>query len=387
MKTIPDRLSVIGNRLMLPITAHRSLVTAFCLLPLAWCQLAFGQQSISSSVSSVDTSKIDTNYVKFYKDKLILGLWQSERSFDILIDQKVMPDSIPDTVATAINYIANSNHVSGISLDYDIIGFAFGYRSVPSGDKRTGNSNYLDLGLNINTRGLRIESSFKRYSGFYDKNTANYTHPFNDSVPYYQNPHMGIRVVKSKLIYTFNKKRFALGAVYANVKRQVKTRGTWLLVGNFYALNMFSDSSVIPRPLQKYYGATLDGLNRMNIYAYSGGFGGSRTFVFWKYWHLNVLASFGLEAQYRHFYSIDGNAPPSRWIVQSAVDWRTSFGYNGKRFFMRVSSIYDINHFDSKDLNFAMKFIAGSFDFGYRFNFKTPKPYRKFQETGIYKML
>jgi len=34
-----------------------------------------------------------------------------------------------------------------------------------------------------------------------------------------------------------------------------------------------------------------------------------------------------------------------------------------------------------------MKFMAGSFDFGYRFNFKTPKPYRKFQKTKFYKML
>jgi hypothetical protein len=354
-----------------------------CLVSIAYCQLVSAQQSGTASLSSPDTNRIDTNYIRFYEDKLIIGLYQSERSFNVQIDQKIAQD----TSKTGINYIANSNHVSGISLDYDIIGFAFGYKSIPSGNSRTGNSDYLDFGLNINTRSLRFENSFKRYSGFYDNNTVNYIHPFTDSTPYYQNPHLSIRVIKSKLLYTFNKRKFALGAAYANVKRQVRSKGSWLVVGNFYALNMFSDSSVIPLPLRPHYGVIWDGLNRMNIYAYSVGFGGSYTVVFWKNFNLNVLASYGLEAQYRHFYTNDADTPPSKWVVQSAGDWRASFGYNAKRFFMRVSTIQDINNYDTKGIKFGMKFIAGSFDFGYRFNFKAPKPYRKFQESKLYKML
>jgi len=178
---------------------------SMCLLLAANWQLAFSQPSGSdtASISNTDTRRIDTNYVKFYKDKLILALWQSEQRFDILIDQKMA--LVPDTVGSAINYIANSNHVSGISVDYDIIGFAFGYRSIPEGNARTGNSNYLDLGLNINTRSFRFENSFKRYTGFYDNNSKNYIQPFTSTTHYYQNSSMNLRVVKSKLIYSFNK--------------------------------------------------------------------------------------------------------------------------------------------------------------------------------------
>lgn len=361
---------------------NRTLSFFLCLLPTVLCQLAFAQQT-STSISSPDTSKIDTNYIKFYKDKLILALWQSERNFDILIDRKEKKD----TNKTAINYIANSNHVSGISMDYDIIGFAFGYKSVPSGNARTGNSDYIDFGLNINTRGLRFENSFKRYSGFYDNNTPNYTQPFTDSTHYFQNPHMSVRVVKSKLLYTFSKRKFALGAAYANVKRQVRSKGSWILAGNFYALSMFSDSSIIPLPLRKYYGLAWDGINRMNIYAYSAGFGGTYTFVFWRNFYFNFLGSLGVETQYRHYFTTPENAHFSAWKTQSCVDWRVSLGYNGKRFFMRTSTIYDINNYDSKGITFGMKFVAGSFDFGYRFNFKAPKPYKKFQETKLYKKL
>ena len=342
-------------------------------------QLVFSQQSGSASLSSADTNQIDTNYVKFYKDRLIIGLWQSERSFNMTIDQKMLSPAD----STAINYIANSNHVSGISLDYDIIGFAFGYKSVAGDTARTGKSDYLDLGLNINTRRLRLENSYKRYTGFYDNNSDYYIHPFTKTTRYFQNPSMNLRVTKAKLVYTFKTKKFALGAAYANAKRQVKSKGSWILVGNFYALNLFSDSSIIP-PLQRpNYGILWDGLKRMNVYAYSAGFGGTYTVVFWKKFYFNFLASFGIESQYRHFYISPENTRYTYWKTQSAVDWRTSLGYNGKRFFVRASTIYDINNYDSKALNFEMKFIAGSFDLGYRFNFKAPKPYRKFQESKI----
>lgn len=356
------------------------LILTFSPFPL----FSFPQQStmVSASATSIDTGKIDTNYLKVYKNKLIVALWQSERRFEILLAPKIV--SMP---GDSINYIANSNHVSGVSLDFDILSLAFGYRSVPSSDKRTGSTNYLDFGVNINTSGLRFENNYRRYTGFYDKNTPNYVQPFTDTTFYFQNPSLNIRQIKSKMIYAISHKRFSLSGAYANVKRQVKSAGSVLLVYNFYGLSMRCHSSIIPPPLQKYYGPVWDGLNRMNIYAFSAGVGLTRTFVIFKKFYINFFGSLGLERQYRHFYTYPENAHFSYWKTWFAGDWRTSLGYNGKRFFIRATSIYDLNNYESKDLRFEMKFIMGSFDFGYRFNFKPPKPYRKFQETKAYKML
>ena len=358
----------------------------FCLLLTANCQLVFSQKSTSVSIAatSADSMKIDTNYLKSYDNKLVVGLWHSERKFDITIDQKIFSDT---SIHSDINYIANANHVEGISFDYDIIGLAFGYKSVASGNKRTGNTDYVDLGLNINTNGFRFENSFRRYTGFYDNNTKNYVLPFTDTTAYFQNPSLTISQVKSKLIYTISHKRFSLSGAYANVKRQVKSAGSILLIYNFYGLSMYSDSSFIPPPQQKYYGVIWDGLNKMNAYAYSAGVGYTRTFVIWKKLFFNLFAGIGYERQYRHFYTYPENVHYSYWKTWYAGDLRTSFGYNGKRFFIRNSTSYDVNNYESKELNFKMQFIATSFDFGYRFKFKAPKPYRKFQETKIYKML
>lgn len=343
----------------------------------------FAQKStvISSSLSDSGSKNIDTNYVKFYKDKLIIALWQSERRFDILLAPRIGTAS-----GDSVNYIANSNHVSGISVDYDIFSFAFGFRSIPGGNTRTGNTDYLDFGFNINTKGLRFENSYKKYTGFYDNNSKYYIKPFiADSTPYFQNPSLNLQVIKSKLIYSFNKRKFALSAAYANAKRQIKSSGSWLIIGNFYSMNFYSSSSFIPPLQQKYFGIILDGLKRVNVYAYSAYGGYSHTFVAWKKIYLNMLLAFGLETQYRHFYVAPENVHFNYWKIWAAADWRLSMGYNGKRFFSRLSWIYDITNYGTDDLIFDMKFIAFSLDIGYRFKFKAPKPYRKFQETDLYK--
>lgn len=355
----------------------RTTLFLLFLLTASFRQYALSQETASASVSSIDTSRIDTNYVKYYKDKLIIGLWQSERRFDIHINQK----TFPKIDSSEINYIANSNQVSGIAIDYDIIGFAFGYKSVPGDVAKYGRSDYLDLGLNINARRIRLENSFKRYTGFYDNNSKYY-----DTTQYFKNPSMNLRVIKSKLIYQFNNKKFALGAVYANTKRQVRSKGSWLMVGNFYALNLHSDSSIIPAPQQLKYGYW-SGFHKMNVYAFSAGFGGTYTLVLWKNLYLNLLYVFGLERQYRHYYVLPENNHHAYWKTWTAGDYRFSLGYNGRRFFWRTSGIYDLNNYESKNLKFDMKFISGSVDFGYRFNFRAPKPYRKFQETNLYKMM
>ncbi len=344
----------------------------------------FSQQDGTVASASLNVpAKTDTNYIRSYDDKLILGLWQSESSFDMKLDQKMKISN----GKSAMDFIANSNHASGVSFDYDVIGFDFGYKSIPSGDKRTGNTDYTDLGLNISTSGFRFENSFRRYSGFYDKNTPNYVVPFTDSTNYFQNPSMTISQVKSKLIYTLKRKRFALGGAYANNKRQVKSAGSVLLIFNFYSLSMKSDSSVIPSPLKNFYAPVWDGFNKMNVYAFSSGAGLTRTFVIFKKIYFNVLFGLGLEMQNRHYYSLHEGGQINYWQASLASDWRTALGYNGKKFFIRITGIYDFNTFDSRDLKFGLQYYVGEFDFGYRFNFKPPKPYRKFQETKLYKFI
>ncbi len=354
---------------------------------MANCPLAFSQHSGNVTATRSDTSRVDTNYVKSYKDKLILGLYYSERRFLINMSAQDSGHTVP---GSTISYIANSNHITGISLHYDIIGLAFGFRSVPSGNLSTGNTKYLDFELNLNSQRWRLENSFRNYKGFYDNDTSLYfKKALPDTLKYFlQVPSMNLRVIKSKFIYSFNKRKFSLGAAYSNINRQLKSKGSWLIIANFYSLNLHADTSFVPRPLRTHYDTIWDGLNRMNIFAGSAIFGGTYTVVMWKRFYVNFLLTGGFETQYRDFYTQPENKMQSYWRTTTAADFRLAIGFNSKRFYIRNTSTFDINNYDpTKDIKIGTVYYAFSFDVGYRFNVKTPKPYKKFQGTKLYDLL
>src|ERR1051326_50997 len=335
-----------------------------------------------------DTAKplprIDTNYIAEYPDRLGLGLFQSAAHYDILMEQFVNPDTSKNKRTNA-NYFADASNTSGISFDYDIIGFSLDYKSVSAyPERKVGHTDYYSYGLSFTTKGLRIENSIKKYKGFYDKHSPAYDSVFTDTGVYYKNPSMSVFTYKSKFIYTFKKRKFALGSAYANTSRQLRSAFTWMLIGDIYGLQMHADSSLEPRPIQTDYGATWNDMNNLKVIGLSGGGGCSGTLVLWKKIYVNFLAGIGIEAQHRNYSTMSGDGSLGVWQPSIASDWRASIGYNGKKFFIRLDNIIDYNYFYTSAIHIAQKFYSGEFTFGYRFKVKTPKLYRKFQQTKIY---
>jgi hypothetical protein len=326
----------------------------------------------------------DTNYYRKYPERLVLALYQSARKYDIKINQSVTPDTFPGK-PSFVNYFADANNVTGFSFDYDIIGFAFGFKSVSAQNPDVvGKSTYSSYALNFNANKLRVENTFKKYKGFYDKRSPVYDSIYNDSVLLYQNSSMSVFTLKSKVFYIINKKRFSLNSAYANVARQLKTAGSFILVGNLYYYSMRADSSLIPTPVQTYYGSIWDDMNKMNIIGLSGGAGYSANIVIAKRFFLNFLLGLGIEGQHRNYTTKSGDGSLALWQPSIAADWRLSFGFNNRNFFMRLSNMVDYNYFYTNKIKIDQQFISGEFSFGYRFKIKTPKPYQRFKETKIY---
>lgn len=333
---------------------------------------------------SLKKPNYDTNYIAKYPSRLILGLYQSARHYDILMEQFVTPDTFAGKPSNA-NYLADANNVSGFSFDYDLIGFSFGYNSVTTASpEKVGKTTYYSYGVNFSTKGLRLENSIKSYKGFYDKHSPVYDTAFSDSTKYFQNSSMTVFTYKTKGIYIFKKKKFSLSSSYSNTARQLKSAATWILVGNVYGLKMHADSSLVPKPIQPFYGSVWDDMNRMNVIGFSGGGGASGTLVLWKRVYLNFLLGVGLEGQHRKYTTLSGDGSQTVWQPSVAADWRASLGYNGRKFFIRISNVIDYNYFYTSAIHISQQFVSGEFAFGYRFYVKTPKIYKKFQDTKIY---
>ena len=327
----------------------------------------------------------DTTYYKEYNDKFIVSLHNSfVKQYDISFNQNMMKDAAQKS---PFHYYANANVVSGIEFDYDIFGISFDYKAVPpANENQKGKTDYTDLGLNIGGNKWKLETSYKKYEGFYDANSANYTSPYIIGfTPYYQDPHMSTTCTKAKFIYITKPNKFSYDAAYSCGSRQIKSAFSWIIVGNIYYDQLGTDISFVPLPLRKYYSDYSD-FNGLKVVGLSIGGGFSANIVFLHRFFGNITLAVEPESQLRNYHFSSGLSVKRSYISTSG-DTRFSFGYNGKRLFWFLSLITDYSNYNSGQVQIKNNFASGETTIGWRFKKKKPEFYKKFEETKIYKML
>lgn len=330
-------------------------------------------------------AQLDTNYVQKYNDRLILSLLQNKRSYDLLFTEQITNKNISSS-----NYIAQANDASGFGIDYDKISFSLSKASPisPREVYKKGTTTYTNLGLAVTGNKWVIETSYRRYKGFYDENTAQYDTSYRNSLPFFQNPNLITSSIRAKVFYFFNKKkRFAYRAAYTNTFRQMKTAGSFMLVSNIYNFRIRADSFLIPPLIQEYYGNWAN-MNRMNIFSVSLGPGYSCNFVLLKRFFLNLTFTTGLEMQFRNFEFNSGESSRSNVKLSwTAGDIRAAFGFNAKNFLFYFANTVDYNAYNMKQFRIETKFLSSGVHIGYRFPFKEKKWTKWLKENKYYQML
>ncbi len=256
---------------------------------------------------------------------------------------------------------------------------------MPQSSPQKGKTTYNSLGFSFGGNKWLLETSYRRYKGFYELNTGKYDPDFKTTGIYYQNPDMLNASLKAKFLYFFKHHKFSYKAAYSCNYRQYKSAFSWVFVSNMFYTTMNTNYSFAPPNVRKYFGQ-YENMNELNVAGISGGFGGSLNFVIFKSLFLNLTLLGGLEPQQRSYRHTDGQISKLGFIGISG-DFRSSFGYNGKRFYLMITSLNDVSYMNRPQLNIRNKYVSGAFSFGYRFKVKAPDFYKKFQNTKIYNML
>ncbi|MCC7301216.1 MAG: DUF4421 family protein [Bacteroidia bacterium] len=347
-----------------------------------------GNPSVTVS-PDVNSLKYDTNYITKYPTKLVIGLTQSEKHFEVFLKDTFL--NYKD-----VKFKANSAHSLGLSLDFDILGVGFDFYSYPvKNDPLGGKTEYRGLSLNFNAGKFRSENSIKKYQGFYDENSFIDTVegvpvygyiPKDSGAQFYYDPSMSIFMFKSKLLYTFNNRKFSLGSSYASVARQLKTAFSWMLAGTIYTNRAWSDSGLIPSALRSVHDSLWGNWNNLQTSGLSLGGGGSVNFVVRKRWFLNLSLNGMFDLQRQYYSSREGEIADLGKMGWSQ-DARAAFGYNAPRFFIRILGKWDSNNWATADkyMLWDQTFFYGEFTIGWRFSPPIPKFYKRFQESKVYR--
>ena len=190
---------------------------------------------------------------------------------------------------------------------------------------------------------------------------------------------------KMKFLYFTNNKRFSFKSGYSCSYRQLKSSFSWVITANGYYNTLNSDSSFIPKLVQPFYDthANIKGLDAIGCSVYGGA---SFNLVMWRAFFINITVLVGPEQQWRTYKYFNDTLHYGRTTSYVALsgDIRGSTGLNFKRWFVSLTGVTDFSYYKSNSTMFVSKYFSGAFSIGYRFKVKTPKIYRKFQQTKLY---
>ncbi|MFO0322175.1 MAG: DUF4421 family protein [Bacteroidota bacterium] len=325
-----------------------------------------------------------TFYTK-YRNKFIVSYFQSYLSYGVEINQKLVKDT---DLKSNIKYVSESTLISGLEINYDKINFQISFKS-PINEinaKTKGKTKYRNLVLKIGGNRWILENSYRKYSGFYNQNTARYDTGFIRTGIYNQLPDLSLESFKAKFLFFTNSNKFSFKSTSSGSYRQLKSAFSFVLVASIYLNRINSDSSFIPFKIRNFYD-NYQTINGLNTFALSGYGGGSLNLVIWKALFANITLVIGPEWQWRNYKYMSNRQNQQLFYLSVSGDTRFSLGLNFKTFFFLFNGSTDYAWYNGGQISLLSRFNSVNFSLGFRIGTKTPKVYRKFQSTNFYQKL
>jgi hypothetical protein len=333
-----------------------------------------------SMIVNAKPFKWDTAKYQKFDYVFIVGVFSQNRDFNNEIIQHINTDTTNNSKHT---YVAESNVVTGFTFNYDKFQLSVSTRGKPRADNQgKGYTKMFNLGFNFGDNRFVSETYYRRFTGFYNKNTLDTAK--NTQARYYLQPGMSSSLFMSRLLHFLNHEKFSYKSGFGCNYRQLKSAGTIVVGGNYSAYTLLNDSSIFPMKARHLFNdyANMKGMRSFNI-GLTGGLAG--TLVIYRAWFASAYFTLGPEVQWRD-YNLTTHHRKICYISFSGIG-RFAMGLNLKKFYMLYSLTNDYNLYNSfKIMDFKSESVTNNFTFGWRFHTGLPKWYAKFQETKIYKL-
>lgn len=310
------------------LTALRNSVFILLFLPIALCA-----QDLKSRKTK---PKFDPEFIKDYKHLFTTRFYLLSES----VGFRIKPTNQP----VFLNYVPNSDIKNGIAFFHKWYGMGLAIDNPFAGkdEIRKGKSSIVDFRVNAYGSAVAVELSLQDYHGFYLKNMLQQPLNWNPESPYFLRPDMHIFSTSAIVYYIFNHKKHSFRAAYLQNERQLKSSGSLILMPSFVYLNLNSDSTLIPN----FYSTTYAVENEEHIqngkfFTYGISLGYSYTYVFLKYFYLNLSLVPGAFVQN---YDYESELGSERGTKLTAL-WlgRAAFGINSDPIYMGIGGVYGFN--------------------------------------------
>jgi hypothetical protein len=272
-------------------------------------------------------TRLDTNYVKIYKDKVMLALLGKRKYQHLWIVAKNGQDKI--------NYRPNNPYSFGAGLSYSwfSLDLAVKFPYLTKNYRKKGDTDIIRMRIAYNRPKIWVNAILQACRGFYIDNIESIEPEwFEQNENYPLRPDILNLSIYTSLYYSFNNKKITYQSSMGWEQRQKKSAGTFLLGGSVYANYLHADSSIVPFALQNQYSEDLHITELFNM-NYGINFGYVHTFLFTKYLYLTLSIYPGIHIQSGYQINPLNGKKGIGGDLGSVTETHAILGYNTDKYF------------------------------------------------------
>jgi hypothetical protein len=309
----------------------------------------------------------DSTYIKKYYNTAVWSLYQYYSNHSLYISQKFRKDT---GISTKLNPVAESLTDVGFIYSNEKSFLAFNLYSVPNQpSKRKPQPKAINFIIGINEDNKLTELGANWFTGYYEKNSANFVPNFNDSTPFYSYNNLKTTNIFFNSINFSNKRKFSYGAVNRGTALQKKSAAAFVNYATINYNRLKSDSAFIPSYARESYDKYGQMNKLQNVYIVVGA-GVSGTLVIKKVFFTNLTLMVGPGLQYQNYSFTNSSKSKNAINILFQSDIRYSIGFNFKHFYLISSSIITLKSYNMTRMGLTSGHLMNQFTLGLRLNRK-----------------
>jgi Domain of unknown function (DUF4421) len=308
------------------------------------------------SFAQTGTDSTRNPYIKSYKDKFFLWPVLKQRSLTFELQN-------PDQSGNTVKFRPNNAFGLGLGMYVFDLGFELVF-AVPLNQEKESNfgrTSAQDIQLNILSRSWGGDIYYQNYRGFYLSDPDS---PIPASGAYPQRADFRTENFGISGTYAFNHEKFSLRSSFTFADRQLKSAGSFLLVGTYNSFRLSADSAILNNHYSTRLGLT-NSVKSLNYQTASIAPGYSYNLVY-KNLYLSGLFAIGPAVQWLS-YDNDVGENQSVTKVNTFVSLRVAAGYSNDRFFTGITFVSQARNVQFENIQFSNTSATYRILFGWRF--------------------
>jgi len=261
-----------------------------------------------------------------------------------------------------LTFKPNNALTFGLGVYLFDLGLEFTF-AIPTNKKNDiyGTTHAKDIQINALARKFGFDLYDQKYSGYYQ---ADSRINIPQGKPYPQRSDIVTRNFGLSGFYIVNNKKFSIRSAYNYAERQLRSRGSLLIVGALNSFKLTADSSVLPYEYRKTFteGASFDKL-KYTTFSVAPGYSYN---LIYKQFFFNGTVVFGPAHNWIYYKQPDGKSK-NDITINTYTSLRLSVGYNSDHFFTGISYVLQSRNVKFEEIQFTNTSSTFKFLVGYRF--------------------